>query len=285
MTEWTLGPALLFCPADRPDRYGKALAAADAVILDLEDAVTPARRELARQALVDHPLDPARTIVRVNPFGTPDHERDMRCLARTGYRMIMLAKAEDVRQVEKCAPYQVLALCETARGVVAAGEVARAHNLLGMMWGAEDLMASLGGGTSRLPDRRYREVVRHARSTVLLQAAAAGIPPVDTVFLDVADTAGLAEEADEAAATGFVAKTCIHPSQVPVVRQAFRPSDSEIEWANRVVSASSGDAVFLLDGRMIDAPLIAQARQILRRAAAAGPAPSGRQETETSAPQ
>lgn len=190
----------------------------------------------------------------------------MQCLTLTDYRMIMLAKTESAQQVEKSAPYQVLALCETARGVVASAEVARADNILGVMWGAEDLMASLGGSTSRLPNRQYRDVARHAKSTVLLNAAAAGAPAIDTVFLEVADKAGLVAEANEAVACGFAAKACIHPSQAAIVRDAFRPAAEDVEWANRVVSGSSDSAVFLLDGQMIDAPLIAQARQILRRA-------------------
>ncbi|OHV28949.1 citrate lyase subunit beta [Parafrankia soli] len=266
VTDWALGSSLLFCPADRPDRYEKALAAADTVILDLEDAVAPARRPEARVALVEHPVDPARVIVRVNPRSTADYDEDIRCLARTGYRTIMLAKTEDVREVEEADPYQVVALCETARGVLASAEVVRARNLAGVMWGAEDLMASLGGSSSRLPDGRYRDVARHAKSTVLLHAAASGVPAIDTVFLDVADVAGLAAEADEAVASGFVAKACIHPSQAAVVRRAFQPSDEDVAWARRVVKGSEGSAVFLLDSQMIDAPLVAQARQILRRA-------------------
>ncbi|WP_051105574.1 HpcH/HpaI aldolase/citrate lyase family protein [Parafrankia discariae] len=266
MTDWALGSSLLFCPADRPDRYQKALAAADTVILDLEDAVAAARRPEARVALVENPVDPARVIVRVNPRSTADYDEDIRALARTGYRTIMLAKTEDVREVEEADPYQVVALCETARGVLASAEVVRAANLAGVMWGAEDLMASLGGSSSRLADGRYRDIARHAKSTVLLHAAASGVPAIDTVFLNVADVAGLTAEADEAVASGFVAKACIHPSQAAVVRKAFQPSAEDVTWARRVVAGSEGSAVFLLDGRMIDAPLVAQARQILRRA-------------------
>ncbi|MCK9902918.1 citrate lyase subunit beta [Parafrankia colletiae] len=266
MTEWTLGSSLLFCPADRPERYGKALAAADTVIIDLEDAVAAANRPEARKALVGNPVDPARVIVRVNPRTTADYDEDMRALAQTEYRVIMLAKTESAQQVEDAAPYQVLALCETARGVLASAEVVRAPNVVGVMWGAEDLMASLGGSGSRLPDGTYRDIARFAKSTVLLNAAVAGVPAIDTVFLDVGNVPALTAEADEAVACGFVAKACIHPSQAAVVRQAFQPSADEVAWARRVVAGSADSAVFLLDGQMIDAPLVAQARQILRRA-------------------
>lgn len=266
MTEWTLGASLLFCPADRPERYEKALAAADTVILDLEDAVAAVKRPEAREALLKNPVDPSRVIVRVNPRTTADYDEDIRTLRQTEYRVIMLAKAESAEQVTDAAPFQVVALCETARGVLAAPEIVRAPNIAGVMWGAEDLMASIGGSGSRLPDGRYRDIPRYAKSTVLLNAAVAGVPAIDTVFLDVPDKVTLRAEADEAVASGFVAKACIHPSQAGVVREAFQPSADEVSWARKVVAGSAESAVFLLDGQMIDAPLVAQARQILRRA-------------------
>src|SRR5918998_404733 len=109
-----LGPALLFCPADRPERYAKAAERADAVIIDLEDAVAPEAREAARAALVAHPLDPARTIVRVNAVGTPDFVRDKQALAATDYTIVMLAKTESAAQLAELGGFQVVALCETA---------------------------------------------------------------------------------------------------------------------------------------------------------------------------
>src|ERR1700712_5721649 len=105
------GPALLFCPADRPERFAKAAAAADAVILDLEDGVGPATKDDARRALVETPLDPARTIVRVNPAGTDDHARDLEALADTSYATVVLAKTETAAQVESLTGRQVVALC------------------------------------------------------------------------------------------------------------------------------------------------------------------------------
>lgn len=262
------GPALLFCPADRPERYAKAAAAADVVILDLEDGVASPDRSRARQALREHPLDPARTVVRVNPPGSEDHARDLDALAATAYDVLMLPKAETAGQVAALAPRSVLALCETPRGVLAAGELAAAAGTVALMWGAEDLVAAIGGRSSRHGDGRYRDVARHARSRVLLAAAAAGVPAVDAVHLDILDLDGLRAESEDAAASGFAAKACIHPTQVPVVRAAYRPSEEEVAWARRVLAAAADAAgVFAFEGRMVDAPVLRHAEHVLQAGA------------------
>ncbi len=121
MTPFPWGPALLFCPADRPDRYAKALERSDAVILDLEDAVDPARRPAAREALAASDLDPSRVIVRVNPAGTDDQAADLAALTLTPYTAVMLPKAERAADLSALAGLHVIALCETAAGVLAAG--------------------------------------------------------------------------------------------------------------------------------------------------------------------
>jgi citrate lyase subunit beta/citryl-CoA lyase len=261
------GPALLFCPADRPERYAKALERADAVILDLEDAVDPGRRAAAREALAASDLDPGRVIVRVNPAGTDDHAADVSALAATPYRAVMLPKAERVSDLAALASYDVIALCETAAGVLAAPHLAAAPGVIALMWGAEDLVASLGGTSSRFPDGRYRDVARHARSAVLLAAGAAGVHAVDTVHLDIADLDGLAAEAEDAAAVGFAATACIHPGQVETIRAAYRPAPEEIAAAQELLAAAeaAGGGVFRYDGRMVDGPVLAHARAVLRR--------------------
>jgi citrate lyase subunit beta / citryl-CoA lyase len=271
-TPFTLGPALLFCPADRPDRFDTALERADAVVIDLEDAVAPDRKEAARAALVENPVDPARTIVRVNGAGTADHDADLAALARTGYRTVMLPKA-DGRFVGPLvqpdgAPYGVVALCETAAGVLAAPALAARPDVVALAWGAEDLVASLGGASSRRPDGGYRDVARHARSAVLLAAAAAGKAAVDAVHLDIGDVDGLRAEAEDAAAVGFAASLCIHPSQVPVIRAAYAPSGDDVARAHAVLAAAerAASGVFTLDGRMVDGPVLRQAEAVLRRA-------------------
>ncbi|MFF2496291.1 HpcH/HpaI aldolase/citrate lyase family protein [Agromyces sp. NPDC058064] len=261
------GPAILFCPADRPERYAKALDRADAVILDLEDAVAPAAKRAARLALISTPLDPERVIVRVNPAGTDDFADDLAALAATEYRTVMLAKCEGTADLVDLAEFEVIALCETARGVLAAPEIAAIPNVSALMWGAEDLVASLGGSSSRAADGSYRDVARHARSRVLLAAGAHGVAAIDAVHLDIADVDGLRDEAEDAAAVGFAATACIHPAQAGVVRDAYRPSAERVEWARAVLDAARDErGVFAFRGAMVDAPLLAQAEAVLRRA-------------------
>lgn len=271
MDDVLAGPALLFCPADRPDRFARAAAVADVVILDLEDGVAPADRPAARANLAAAALDPARTVVRLNPAGTADHELDLATLAGTAYRTVMLAKAEQPADVARLGsgagtpPLRVVALCETARGVLNAAALAAEPATVALMWGAEDLVVSLGGRSSRHPDGRYRDVARHARSQVLLAAGAHGRAAVDAVHLDIADLAGQEAEARDAAASGFAATACIHPSQVPVVRAAFAPSAAEADRARRVLAAAAGaPGVFAFEGRMVDRPVLEQARRLLR---------------------
>lgn len=261
------GPAWLFCPADRPDRFAKAAAAADVVILDLEDGVAAADRPAARTALQEHPIDPARTVVRVNPTGTEDQARDLAALAQTAYTTVMLPKTESAAQVAALAPRDVIALIETPRGAVLAAEIAAAAPTVAMMWGAEDLVAALGGGSSRQADGGYRDVARHVRSTVLLAASAFGRAALDAVHLDIGDVAGLEAEALDAAAVGFDATVCIHPSQLPVVRDAYRPAADQVDWACRVLAAAPNErGVFAFEGQMVDAPVLRHAEAILRRA-------------------
>lgn len=262
---FAMGPALLFCPADRPDRFEKAAERADAVIIDLEDAVAPERKSAARDALLSHPLDPERTIVRVNSWGSPYFADDIVALAHTRYRTVMVAKVESAEQVSGLERYSLVALVETAAGVVRAAEIAAEAHVVALMWGAEDLVASLGGTSSRSADGAYRDVARHARSTVLVAAAAAGKSAIDAVHVDIADLAGLEAEATDAAAVGFAATACIHPSQVETIRRCYAPTEAEAQWARRVLEAAEGNrGVFTLDGRMVDAPIVRHARRVVR---------------------
>jgi citrate lyase subunit beta/citryl-CoA lyase len=264
------GPALLFCPADRPDRYAKALAAADSVILDLEDGVGAARKDAARAALIATPLEPGRVIVRVNAAPAGEHEADIEALRKTGYRTIMVPKAESRAQLDAIAAlgdWDVLALVESALGVLRVEEIAAAPNVVAVLWGAEDLIASMRGRTSRRADGTYRAVAQHARNMTLLAATAHGKQAVDAVWTNIGDLDGLAAEAEDAAASGFALKALIHPSHAAVVRGAFRAGDTQVAWARRVLAAArAGDGdggAIKLDGQMIDAPLIRQAEAIL----------------------
>jgi citrate lyase subunit beta / citryl-CoA lyase len=268
-----LGPALLFCPADRPDRYAKALDAADTVVLDLEDGVGASEKDAARAslaaALSAGDLDPARVVVRVNAAGTSGHASDLAALRSTRYRRIMLPKTETRAQLDELGgDWQIVALCETPLGIVNAAEVSAAPDVIAVMWGAEDLIAALRGRSSRLPGGRYRDVALQARSAVLLAAAAHGRPAIDSVYVNISDLDGLADEAQDAAASGFALKACIHPRQVPVVRRAFQPDEAQVVWARRVLAAARDagardKGAIKVDGQMIDAPLIRQAEAIL----------------------
>lgn len=256
------GPAWLFCPADRPDRYGKALERADCVILDLEDAVAQDRKVDARAALVEQPLDPARVIVRVNSLATPTGTADLEAVRRTDYRTIMVPKAEDPAAFDGLEGFDVIALAETAGGVLAAPALARHPNVSGLMWGAEDLIADMGGRSTRDDERQYYGVVQQVRSRILLAAAAARVIAVDGVFLDIADHPGLFRESREAVDSGFSVKACIHPGQVPVIREAFQPSAEQVAWARAILEADTGGVV-AINGTMVDGPVVLQAQHIL----------------------
>jgi citrate lyase subunit beta/citryl-CoA lyase len=261
-----LGPGWLFCPADRPDRYAKAATAADVVILDLEDAVSPADKPAARQALVATPLDPARTVVRINAADTPFHADDLLALGQTAYRLVMLPKCEFPADVAALASYRVIALIESARGALAVASVAAAENTIGLMWGAEDLVASLGGSSSRNAHGAYRDAPVHLRAQTLLAAKAYGRFALDAVHLDIKDLDGLREEAVDAAALGFDGTVAIHPSQVPVIRAAYAPDTDQVEWAQRLLAAAAGErGVFQFEGRMVDGPILRHAERLLSR--------------------
>lgn len=258
------GPAWLFCPADRPERFQKAADTADVVILDLEDGVAGKDREAARAALVDTALDPGRTVVRINPTTTGDHGPDLEALAKTEYSTVMLAKTEDPQQVRDLAPLDVVVLIETPLGAVMVNELARIDNAYALMWGAEDLFAATGGTANRWPDGGYRDVARHVRSQALLAAKAYGRMALDSVYLDIKDLDGLRAEVDDAVAVGFDVKVAIHPSQVAVIREGYAPTAEQVGWAHAVLAAAAHErGVFQYDGLMVDAPVLRRAERIV----------------------
>ncbi len=273
------GPSLLFCPGDRGERYAKALAAADSVILDFEDAVAAADKPSAREQLVASAsgldaLDPARVIVRVNPFPTPDFALDLAAVQQTPYRTLMLAKTEGSSQLNALgeAGFRVLALCETALGISRVAEIAAHPAVFALMWGAEDLAASMGGKSSRRDPATgaatgmYRDFARYSRSRMLIEAKAAGKLAIDSVFVNIPDAEGLRAEAADASASGFDATACIHPSQAEIIRAAYAASPEEVAWAERVLAeAERQPGVFRFEGKMVDEPVLRQARAMLGR--------------------
>jgi citrate lyase subunit beta/citryl-CoA lyase len=181
----------------------------------------------------------------------------------------MLAKTESVADIAALGDrFRVIALCESAAGVLAAPDIARLDSVAALMWGAEDLVASLGGTSSRHQDGTYRDIARHARSSVLLAAGAAGKAAIDAVYLDIADLDGLHSEVTDAVASGFRATACIHPGQVPIIRDGYRPSEDDIDTATALLSAAeSSPGVFRFRGLMVDEPALQHARATLRLAA------------------
>jgi citrate lyase subunit beta/citryl-CoA lyase len=277
--------SLLFSPGDRPELMRKAPSAgADVVCFDLEDAVSPGRKDEAREAvralLSDPEFDPdAEVCVRLTErevaadldalLGT-DGEADVRLDA------VMVPKAgfaADVRDVDdelaaRGWTLPIFALVESARGVLNAPEVAAEGPTSALVFGAEDLAADLGA--TRTDEGTE---VLYARERVVTAAAAESVDAIDTVHTDYEDEAGLRDQTEFALTLGYDGKLAIHPSQVPVINDAFTPPPERVEWAKRVLRArEKADAedrgVFSVDGEMIDAPLLAQAERVLDRAGA-----------------
>lgn len=258
--------SLLFVPATRPDRVQKALAtSAGAVIVDLEDAVAPEDKDRARELLAA--LSPERPVhVRVNAVGSGHFERDVEVLAGLDFvDGVVLAKtesADQVAQVKARLPTAVVALVESARGVVTVEEIAT--EAARVAFGPIDYAADLGIDPSS-------PALDHARARIVVASAACAIgKPVDGPTTVLGDLELVRSDALRARELGFGAKLCIHPSQVDVVNAAFAPGEAELSWAEAVVAESerTSAAVFVLDGAMIDAPVIARARQLLARGAA-----------------
>lgn len=254
--------SLLFVPATRPDRIVKALAAgADATIIDLEDAVAPADKDAARDSL---PGVAHRTAVRINACGTPWFDGDLRACRDARVPVVLLPKAECPEHAERvvgtlgdCA---VIAIIETAEGFEGIEGVARAPGVVRLAFGSLDLRAELGIDDDDEP-------LHYFRSRLVLASRLGALPaPIDGVCTALDGDDALACELARARRFGFGGKLCIHPRQVAAVNEAFRPTLEEIAWAERVVAASANGAAARVDGRMVDAPVVARARELLRRA-------------------
>jgi citrate lyase subunit beta/citryl-CoA lyase len=262
--------SFLFVPGNRPERFAKALASgADAVIIDLEDAVPLDAKDAARTALAqawpDFDADQrARLLVRVNPAGTPWHEADLAALCHLpGLGALMLPKAENPQQLEHAftaCRVPVLPLIESAEGVGQMESIARTLGVLRLGLGHIDLQADLrivcGPDEAELAPIRLAMVVASRR---------AGLPaPVDGVTTATTDAQVLAQDAQRSR-LGFGAKLCIHPAQVAGVHQALAPTEAERTWAERVLAAEAQahGGAFSVDGKMVDPPVLLLARQIL----------------------
>ena len=277
--------SLLFVPGDRPERMNKAMGSgADALILDLEDAVVSERKGTAREAVAAVLAEPRRVplLVRVNPLGSDLIDDDLAAVLAGAPDGLVLPKADGAACVASLAARTGLPILpvatETPAAVFTLGEYrAVAAHLLGLTWGAEDLPAAIGATTAREADGRFTPPYELVRSLALFGAHAAGVPAIETVFPDFRDLEALAAYAARGRRDGFTGMMAIHPAQVPVINAAFTPSEDEIAHARQVVelfAAHPGAGALQLDGRMIDAPHRKAAERILTLATQ-NPAPGG----------
>jgi citrate lyase subunit beta/citryl-CoA lyase len=279
------GPVWLFAPANAARKAEGALAStADVVVLDLEDAVPPAEKPAARAALAGLAAMPRRGVlfVRVNATGTPQALRDIQAAVAAGVDGIMLPKAETDRDagvadwsLQQCEaeygrphPLALVPLVETARGVSDLGRIAWPARVPCVAFGTVDYEADLG-----LSGPAGQAAVTHGRHAVVLGSRAAGLgPPIDGVTLAARDAALCREEAEWARSIGFGGKLAIHPAQIEPIQAAFRPTPEELDLAAEVVrcaaqSAAEGSGAVLVRGRLVDAPVVMQAKRLLDRAA------------------
>lgn len=281
--------SMLFVPGDSERKLAKGAGSpADALILDLEDSVAAERtsiaRGLVRAYLEAHPDRTKRQLwVRINALSSARALADLAAIVGGRPDGIMLPKPDsgaDVAlldhylsalEIREGVPLGVIRIIpvatETAAAIFTLGSYAGSSpRLAGMTWGAEDLSASLGASTNRAPGGGFGFVYEMARSLCLAGAVAADVQPVDTLYADFRDMAGLAADSRASRQTGFTGRLAIHPDQVGVINDAFTPDPAEIAHAQRVVdafAASPGTGVVGLDGMMLDMPHLKQARRAL----------------------
>lgn len=281
-TAWEQAAAWLYVPAVRPERFAKAAAVADGVVVDLEDAVHPTRRAEARRALAPNLAEHlgVPVVVRVNPPGTADFAADVEALTPlveaglvTAVRVAKVDTPQDAAFAAAATAHwgparRLICQLESARAVADAREIGSVPGVHSLMLGEADLRGDLGlprgtGGDTGLG---------LARQQVVLASRALGLPsPVASAFTNVTDDAGLADSSAAMRALGFHGRSCIHPAQVPIVRAAFTPTPDEVRWANATVAAATehgaegAAAGTLPDGTFVDPAIVRQATVILAR--------------------
>lgn len=259
----------LFTPGSRPDRFAKAAAsAADALILDLEDAVAEENKAEARghvtAFLESRPDIRQKIAVRINPLGRAVGMEDLARLARlsNGPDFVMVPKAEEPAELalaarvlaESGSSARLVALVESARGIAGAAEIARVPGMAALLFGAADYAADLGQQVGAYqPD--------FARASVVNAAAAGGIAAIDSPFFAIDKPEDLAAECRKVRALGFYGKAAIHPAQLDAIGEAFSPTEAERTLARRILEAAP-DGVGVLDGKMIDIAMVRWARRI-----------------------
>jgi citrate lyase subunit beta/citryl-CoA lyase len=287
--------SLLFVPADSTKKLDKAMASgADALIVDLEDSVAPDGKVGARQCAAAFLSETAATtprpylLVRINGLRTGLTDADLDAVVPARPDAIMLPKAEGgasvvhadaklaVREATSGLPdghIKIVALAtETATALFLAGTYAGASaRLSALTWGAEDLSVELAAEANRDAQGRFLDPYRLARSLCLAGAAAAGVPAIDTVYVDFRNADGFRRECEEARRDGFSGKMAIHPAQVPIINELFTPTPEAIAKAQAIVdafAANPGAGTVGIGGVMVDQPHLVRAKRLLLRAAA-----------------
>jgi len=260
----------LYLPGNTPKFFINAkLYGADAVILDLEDAVPEAEKDEAR-VLVCHALrkvdfGSSERMVRINSGALG--QADLAAVSEAGADSVLAPKVESAAAIEALgSPLPVVALIESAKGVANAMEIASARGVVALAIGVEDYLADTRGS------RENPHAMAFAYGQIVNAARSAGISPLASVFADIDDLVGFRAEVERMISLGFDGVGCLHPSQVPIALQAFMPSDEEVSQARRILEAfESHGGALSVDGRMVDAPVAARARKLLERAQATLP--------------
>jgi citrate lyase subunit beta / citryl-CoA lyase len=284
--------SLHFVPGADERLLAKSLATrADALVLDLEDAVTPDRKDTARATvagwLAGVDFAGKERVVRINPLSTPWGQDDLAATMRHPPDAYLVPKVSTLADLEALDAListherahrhpangvgLIVVSTETPRGALEVVRFPECLRVVALTWGAEDLSAVLGTARNRLPDGRFLDLYRYCRVQTLLAAAAGGVQPIDTTYVDIRDLDGLRAECREAAWMGYTGKVTIHPAQIDIVNEAFTPSPAEVDEAERLVAAmaeaeAAGRMAIAFEGRMVDVPHLERAKRLLARA-------------------
>ncbi len=281
-----------FVPGANDRMLQKALTtAADSLILDLEDAVTPERKNVAREAVAgwlrDVDFAKQERTVRMNPLDSPWGLADLETTMEHPPDAYVVPKVSTLAELQTIdakltaleeefnhppgAVGLILVSTETPLGVLNLPTFTQCERVIALSWGAEDLSAVLGAPRNRFDDGTFLDLYRYCRTQTLLCAAAGGVQPLDTVYVDIADEQGLERESREAAWMGYTGKITIHPSQIDVVNAAFTPTEAEIDESERLISAfaeaqAQGRMAIRFEGKMVDVPHLTRAQKLVARA-------------------
>lgn len=257
--------SLLFVPASRPDRFDKAVAAgADVVVLDLEDAVAPEDKDKARDAVCEWVTPQQPAIIRINGSDSPWFNEDKALASLPGVSAIMLPKAEQQKDIEllsDAGATAVLPLIETAAGLANAPQLANTRGTCRLAFGSLDFQVDMGMRDCTEEDLYFY------RCQLVLASRLANLPaPIDGVTTAINDIQALQTDTARSKRLGFGGKLCIHPKQVEAVNAGFSPTPEAVAWARKVIAATQSSGLAMVDGKMVDKPVILNAEAILRGA-------------------